>query len=71
MVRLPSVPNSESAEMSLSFSLLLLRIEFNVIQRKSKQGEVIKFSQFRECRDVLELLIVMTRIGVECDTGRG
>jgi hypothetical protein len=68
MVRLPSVPNSESAEMSLSFSLLLLRIEFNVIQRKSKQGEVTKFSQFRECRDVLELLIVMTRIGVECDT---
>jgi hypothetical protein len=35
-----------------------------LIQTEIKGGEVTQFPQLRECRDVLELLIVRTRNGV-------
>jgi hypothetical protein len=67
----PSFPNSASAEMSVSFSLLLLEMELNYIQHEVKGGQVIEFTQIREGRDACELLIVITRNGVECYTDKG
>jgi hypothetical protein len=43
MVRLPSFPNSASAEMSVIFSSFLLGMEWNVIQFEVKYGEVTQF----------------------------
>jgi hypothetical protein len=57
--------------MSVSFSLLKLEMEWNMIQPEFKGGEVAQFSQFGECRDVREVLIAITRNGVEYDTARG
>jgi hypothetical protein len=57
VVRLPSFPNSASAEMSVSLSLLLLRMESNGIQPKIKAGEVTQFPQYCKYRDIHELLI--------------
>jgi hypothetical protein len=64
-VRLLSFPNSLSAEMSVSFSLLTLGMEWNIIQREGKGGQFTQFPQFSQCRDVIEFLIVKTRNGVE------
>jgi hypothetical protein len=65
VVRLPRFPNFASAEMSVSLLLLSLDVEWNVIQPELKGGEVTQFPQFRERRDVRELLIVTTRM--ECN----
>jgi hypothetical protein len=65
VVRLPSFPNYASAEMSVSFSLELLRIELNVIQAEGKGSEVTQFSQLREWRYVREHVIGRTRNVVE------
>jgi hypothetical protein len=43
-VRLPCLPNSASAEMSMSFLLLELEMELYVIQPEIKGGEVTQFS---------------------------
>jgi hypothetical protein len=40
VVRLPSFPNSASAEIPLIYELLSLRMGWNVVQRKGKGGEV-------------------------------
>jgi hypothetical protein len=40
VVKLPNLPNSASAEMSVSYSSLSLGMEWNVIQPKGKLGEV-------------------------------
>jgi hypothetical protein len=57
--------------MSVSFLLLELVMEWNDIQPEGKGGKITQFSQFNECWDVCEPLIVMTRNGVEGDTARG
>jgi hypothetical protein len=41
-----------------------------MIQRKGKGGEVTQFSQFRECRDVLDFPS-RTRSVMEYDTEKG
>jgi hypothetical protein len=54
--------------MSLSLSLLFLGIERKVIQPEVKGGKLTQFPQFCECRDVSELLVVITRNRKEGDT---
>jgi hypothetical protein len=44
MVRLPSFPNSDSAEMSVSFLLLSLEMEWNMIQQEGKGGDITHIS---------------------------
>jgi hypothetical protein len=65
VVSLLSFPNCPSAEISLSNLMLPLGLELNEIQKKSKCGKITQFSQSRKPRDVLELLIVITRSGME------
>jgi hypothetical protein len=43
-VRLPSFPNSASAEISVRFLLLELGMERNYIQPEGKGGKVTQFS---------------------------
>jgi hypothetical protein len=43
VVSLNSFPNSASAEMSVSFSLLFLGMKWNLIQPEVKGAEVAKF----------------------------
>jgi hypothetical protein len=70
VVRLLSFPSSASAEISISFKLLQLCLEWNVIHRNGKGSEVTQFPQFCESRDVREILTLITMNGVECDTSR-
>jgi hypothetical protein len=57
VVRLSSFPNSASAEMSVSYSLVSLMLEWIAIQLEGKGGKVAQFPQFHKCRDFRELLI--------------
>jgi hypothetical protein len=70
-VSLTSFPNSASAEMSTSEELSELGMERNMIQIEVKIGEFNQFPQFCECRDVRELIKLLTKNGVERDTDRG
>jgi hypothetical protein len=47
VVSLSSFPNYASAEMSMSYLLLSLILQWNAIQLEGKGGEVTKFLQFR------------------------
>jgi hypothetical protein len=47
LVRLPSLPNSASAEMSVRFTFLTLGIKWNEIHSEGKGGQVTQFSQSR------------------------
>jgi hypothetical protein len=68
LVKLPSFPNSASAEMSTSLELSELGMKWNVLQIEIKRGEVTQFPQFRECGDVRELIKFITRNGEKRDT---
>jgi hypothetical protein len=62
VLRLPSFPNSASTDISMSYILVELEMEWNKVQRKGKGGKLTQFSQFRERRDVNLLLRTRNRM---------